>query len=262
MTKIKLQPMIQYDDEALFENRGLRDYFSYRDLGVATASNGRVGAQITRANHQLTREGELHHHVLTHQINLVLNGNAIMKFEGIGEVELTTGTSFYMPPNIKHTFVSCSENFRTMEICTPADFDTIEDNPKSYSKSTQLPQPFSMQTAEQGTYEVKGLRDYLSYRDLEIAKETNGAILAHIIRAEGGAYQGAGEWHYHILGDQFVYVLQGWANVQFEEQEPVCVKAGTCFYQPSKIKHAFLACSKDFEALEVCLPADFETISS
>jgi quercetin dioxygenase-like cupin family protein len=262
MTKTQLQAMIQCDDEALFERRGFRDYFSYRDLGVATASNGRVVAQINRANYQLTKEGELHHHVLTHQINLVLKGSAIMKFEGIGEVELTTGTSFYMPPNIKHIFVSCSENFTTMEICTPANFDTIEDNPKTYSKSTQLPQSFSMQTVEQGSFEVKGLRDYLSYRDLGIAKVTNGAILAHIIRAEGGAYQGRGERHYHILDDQFVYVLQGWANVQFEGLEPIRVKSGTCFYQPSEIKHAFLACSEDFEALEVCLPAEFETISS
>jgi len=262
MTKNKLQAMVQHEDEALFKNRGLRDYFSYRDLGVTTASNGRIVAQINRANYQLTEEAELHHHVLTHQINLVLRGSAIMKFEGIGKVELTPGTSFYMPPKIRHTFVSCSENFITMEICTPAKFDTVEDNPETYGKSTQLPNPFFMQTVDQGAFEIRGLRDYLSYRDLGIAKETKGAILAQIIRAEGGAYQGRGEWHYHILDDQFVYVLQGWANVQFEEQEAICVKAGTCFYQPSEIRHAFLTCSEDFEALEVCLPAEFETISS
>jgi len=259
---IQLQAMIQHYDETLFENCGLRDYFSYRDLGVTAASNGRIVAQINRANYQLTEEGELHHHVLTHQMNLVLGGSANMKFEGIGEVKLITGTSFYMPPNIKHTFVSCTKNFTTMEICTPAYFDTVEDNPETYRKSTQLPQPFSMQTAELGVFEIKGLRDYLSYRDLGIAKETNGAILAHIIRAEGGAYQGGGEWHHHILDDQFVYVLQGWASVQFEEQEVVRVKAGACFYQPSGIKHAFLACSENFEALEVCSPAEFETFSS
>ena len=261
MAEFLLQTMIQHYDEDLFVSQGLRDYFSYRDLGVSTASNGRIVAQINRANCQLIEEGGLHHHVITHQVNLVLKGSAIMKFEGIGEVELKTGTSFYMPPNIKHTFVSCSENFTTMEICTPANFETVEDNFETYSISTQLPQPFFMQAAEQGTFEIKGLRNYLSYRDLGIAKETNGAILAQIIHAEGVAYQGSGEWHFHILDDQFVYVLQGWANVQFEKQEPVYVKAGTCFYQPSKIKHAFLACSKDFEALEVCLPAEFKTIS-
>ena len=261
MTKNKSRAMIQHENEFLFENRGLRDYFSYRDLGVATASNGRIVAQINRVNYKLTEEGELHHHVLTHQMNLVLKGSAIMKFEGIGEVEVTTGTSFYMPPKIKHSFVSCSENFVTMEICTPAKFDTVKDDPKIYSNSTQLQQPFFFHTSEQSRFEVKGLRSYLSYRDLGIAKETKGAILAQIIRAEEGAYQGSGDWHYHILDDQFVYVLKGWAKIQFQEQTPISVKAGTCFYQPSEIKHAFLACSEDFEALEVCLPAEFETIS-
>jgi mannose-6-phosphate isomerase-like protein (cupin superfamily) len=185
-----------------------------------------------------------------------------MKFEGVGEVKLIPGTCFYMPPKIKHSFVSCSENFMTMEICTPANFETIDDNPDNYSKSIQLRTPFFMQTAARGAFEIKGLRNYLSYRDLGIAKVTKGAVLAHIIRAEGGAYQGSGDWHYHILDDQFVYVMRGWAKVAFEGQEAVLVKEGTCFYQPSEIKHAFLACSEDFEALEVCLPAEFETISS
>lgn len=251
--------MVQHDDERLYENRGLRDYFSYRDLGVEAASQGRIVAQLNRANYELTEEGELHHHVLTHQINLVLRGTAVMKFEGTGKVDMGAGDCFYMPPDIKHTFVSCSEDFITMEICTPADFGTVEDDPATYSADTKLDQYFSIQKAADGVFETQGLRDYLSYRDLEISKVTNGDILAHIIRAEGGAYEGSGEWHYHILDDQFVYVLQGWADVQFEGQDPVRVKAGTCFYQPSEIRHAFLACSADFEALEVCLPADFET---
>ena len=262
MNKNQLQAMIQNDNEALFENCELRDYFSYRDLGVSTASNGRVAARINRAKYQLNGEGKYHHYALSHQINLVLEGCAVMKFDGAGEVELTTGTSFYMPPKIKHTFISCSENFSIMEICTPSNFDTVEVDPIAYSKKTQLPRHFFMQTSEQGSFEKRGLRDYLGYRDLGIAKETDGAILAHIIRAEGGAYQGCGEWHYHILDDQFVYVLQGRADVHFEGNEPVCVKEGTCFYQPSEIKHAFLSCSEDFEALEICLPAEFETITS
>ncbi len=66
-----------------------------------------------------------------------------------------------------------------------------------------------MQTVEQCAFKVRGLRDYLTYRDLGIEKVTNGAIQAHIIRAEGVAYQGSGDWHYHILDDQFVCVLIG-----------------------------------------------------
>ncbi len=252
------EAMIQHGDESLYVNRGMRDYFSYRDLGVEKASNGRIVAQLNRANYELTEEGELHHHVLTHQINYVLRGSAVMKFEGTGKVAFETGACFYMPPDIKHTFVSCSSDFITMEICTPADFGTVEDDPDTYDENAKLPQYFSVQSAQDGVFKTQGLRSYLSYRDLGIADVTKGAILAHVIRAEE-ALSVPGEQHYHVLDDQFVYVLQGWADVQFEGQAPVRVDAGTCFYQPSEIKHAFLGCSADFEALEVCLPADFET---
>lgn len=258
MMTAHLEAMVQHGDKNLFVNRGMRDYFSYRDLGVEKASNGRIVAQLNRANYELTEEGELHHHVLTHQINYVIAGSAVMKFEGSGKVNLAADDCFYMPPNIKHTFVSCSADFITMEICTPADFGTLEDAPDTYDENAILPQFFSTQSAKDGVFKQQGLRTYLSYRDLGIAEVTRGAILAHLIRAEGEMSE-PGEQHYHILDDQFVYVLQGWADVQFEGQEPVRVDAGTCFYQPSEIKHSFLGCSSDFHALEVCLPAEFET---
>ena len=39
------------------------------------------------------------------------------------------------------------------------------------------------------------------------------------------------------------------------------MRAGTCGTQPPSIKHAVLDYSDDFEALEVLLPADFETVT-
>ena len=36
--------------EAEFKGGGLRDFFVYKDLGVADATNGRVLAHITKAN--------------------------------------------------------------------------------------------------------------------------------------------------------------------------------------------------------------------
>jgi hypothetical protein len=39
------------------------------------------------------------------------------------------------------------------------------------------------------------------------------------------------------------------------------MRAGTCWTQPPSIKHAVLDYSDDFEALEVLLPADFETVT-
>ena len=39
-----------------FRGEGLRDFFLYRDLGVAEATAGKVLAQLVKANHR-TREG-------------------------------------------------------------------------------------------------------------------------------------------------------------------------------------------------------------
>ena len=47
-----------------------------------------------------------------------------------------------------------------------------------------MPARLSVQNSEDGVFEHQGLRSYFSYRDLGITKATNGAILAHIIRAE------------------------------------------------------------------------------
>ena len=47
-----------------------------------------------------------------------------MRFEGTGIVQLDEGCAFHMPPNIKHTLVSYTDDFETLEICTPADFGT------------------------------------------------------------------------------------------------------------------------------------------
>ncbi|MDE0992200.1 MAG: cupin [Rhodospirillales bacterium] len=119
-----IKASVQHSDPALFRTRGLRDYFTYRDLGTAEVSNGGIVAQINKVSRALTEEGELHHHVVTNQWNLVLKGSPVMRFEGTGIVQLDEGCAFHMPPNIKHTRVSCTDDFETLEICTPADFGT------------------------------------------------------------------------------------------------------------------------------------------
>jgi 2-keto-4-pentenoate hydratase len=62
----------------------------------------------------------------------------------------------------------------------------------------------------------QGLRSYFSYRDLGITKATNGAILAHIMRAENAETEPS-ERHYHVLEAQFVFVLKGSAEMLFED---------------------------------------------
>lgn len=106
----------------------------------------------------------------------------------------------------------------------------------------------------------RGLRSYFEYRDLGIKRATGGKVVAHVIRARPGKAP-HGEWHTHDCDVQFVYVLKGWVRFEYEGVGEVLMKAGSCFYQPPRIRHRELEHSPDVEMLEVVAPASFRTRS-
>jgi len=110
-------------------------------------------------------------------------------------------------------------------------------------------------------FKNNGLRPYARYRDLGIAEASGGLVHAHVIRMLPPCPDEARKVHLHATVFQMIYVLKGWIKVQFQGQEPQVMRAGTCWTQPPSIKHAVLDYSGDFEALEVLLPADFETVT-
>ncbi|HWZ73628.1 MAG TPA: cupin domain-containing protein [Casimicrobiaceae bacterium] len=107
-------------------------------------------------------------------------------------------------------------------------------------------------------YFERGLRSLFEYRDLGIATATNGQVVAHVIRAAPGA-PFAGQAHLHRTTFQFVYVLRGWIEFDYEGHGPVRLEAGASVYQPPSIRHRELAHSDDLEMLEIVMPADFST---
>ena len=112
-----------------------------------------------------------------------------------------------------------------------------------------------------GKFERRGLRNYFEYRDLGIKRVTGGKVVAHVIRARPGKAP-HGEWHYHDCAVQFVYVLKGWVLFEYEGVGKVMMKAGSCFYQPPRIRHRELRHSPDVEMLEIVSPAVFKTAAA
>ena len=105
-----------------------------------------------------------------------------------------------------------------------------------------------------------GLREIFDYRDLGIKAGTGGAYVAHIIRANGRQQEDAVQhWHVHECAFQFVLVLNGWATFEYEGQGRHTIRKGDAVLQPPGIKHREIACSDDFEVLEVVAPAGFPT---
>lgn len=119
---------------------------------------------------------------------------------------------------------------------------------------------FSISHAEQSKFSYDGLRQYFEYRDLGIKDATMGKAVMHVIRAREGT-NATGEWHYHNLQLQIVYVLKGWAIFEYEGHGQHKLVAGTCVHQPPGIRHREIAHSEDLELLEIVLPGDFETVT-
>jgi len=112
--------------------------------------------------------------------------------------------------------------------------------------------------AKDAKWVKEGLRPYFKYRDLGIKDATDGKVLAHIIRAAQPC-EGAMNYHSHDLEFQMVYLIKGWARLYFEDIGEISVDAGDAWYQPPGVKHEVLEYSDDWEAIEITMPAEFET---
>jgi mannose-6-phosphate isomerase-like protein (cupin superfamily) len=109
-------------------------------------------------------------------------------------------------------------------------------------------------------FKVDGLRPYAAYRDLGIAKATNGMVQAHVIRnVRSFNAADVSKRHYHDVDFQLVYCIKG--SMKSEMDGKILeITAGTCWIQPPRIKHTVLDYSDDLELLEIILPAEFDTV--
>lgn len=118
---------------------------------------------------------------------------------------------------------------------------------------------FSHSLAEGAEWEG-GLREIFDYRDLGVKDATNGDFVAHVIRHNGNETQDKVQsWHLHECDFQMVYVLNGWATFEYEGEGEKTIRKGDCILQKPHIRHREIACSADFEVLEIVTPADFAT---
>lgn len=105
-----------------------------------------------------------------------------------------------------------------------------------------------------------GLREIFEYRDLGVKDATNGDFVAHVIRHNGKETADAvQQWHIHECDFQLVYVLNGWATFEYEGEGERTIRRGDTVLQKPFIKHREIACSSDFEVLEIVSPANFAT---
>ena len=118
---------------------------------------------------------------------------------------------------------------------------------------------FSHKKAAESVW-TDGLREIFEYCDLGIKEATKGDYIAQIIRANGKDMKDeVQEWHVHDCTFQFVLVINGWAEFEYEGEGIRRLEKGDCINQRPGIPHREIAYSKDYEVLEIVAPADFET---
>jgi quercetin dioxygenase-like cupin family protein len=104
---------------------GLRDFFLYRDLGVADATGGRLIAQLVKANAAPEEGTGWHHHVADFHIVIMLKGWAKFMYED-KEHLVAAGDCVHQRPGITHYLFDYSRDMEYLEIVAPADFGTLD----------------------------------------------------------------------------------------------------------------------------------------
>jgi len=132
---------------------------------------------------------------------------------------------------------------------------------KTSAAAKQKAKRFAVSHVATSKFVKRGLRSYFEYRDLGVKRATRGKVVTHVIRARPGKAP-HGDWHYHDCDVQFVYVVKGWVRMEYEGIGRVLMKAGSCFYQPPRIRHRELAHSGNIEMIEIVTPANFKTYSA
>lgn len=114
--------------ETPWRGEGLREFFLYRDLGVAEATHGKVIAHLVKANHAPEKGTGWHRHEADFQIVIMIKGWARFMYED-RETLVRAGDCVHQRPGIRHYLFDYSPDMEYLEIVSPADFKTIDVEP-------------------------------------------------------------------------------------------------------------------------------------
>src|SRR6187455_23362 len=97
--------------DARWNREGLRPDNEYRDLGLAAATGGKIGAKHIRAIAPFPAPTGWHWHDMTAHFIYVLNGWLTFRFAGVdGDVTVRAGESLSQPAGVAHNVVARSDD--------------------------------------------------------------------------------------------------------------------------------------------------------
>ena len=114
--------------DTAWRSDGLRDFFLYRDLGIAEATGGQVIAQLVRANMAPEKGTGWHRHEARFHVVIMTKGWARFMY-GDQETLVEAGDCVHQRPGIVHYLFDYSPDMEYLEIVGPADFATVDAEP-------------------------------------------------------------------------------------------------------------------------------------
>lgn len=112
-------------DDTPWRGEGLRDFFLYRDLGVAEATQGKLLVQLVKANDAPEVGTGWHRHEANFHVVVMLKGWARFMYETT-ETLVEAGDCVHQRPGIVHYLFDYSPDMEYLEIVSPADFTTVD----------------------------------------------------------------------------------------------------------------------------------------
>jgi uncharacterized cupin superfamily protein len=113
--------------DASFTRDGPRADVEYRDLGLAEATQGRIGIKHIRAIMPLPAPTGWHWHDMTAHFVYVLKGWIRFRFAGVAdEVTVEAGCGLSQPAGVAHNVVARSDDLEVLEINVPARYGTFD----------------------------------------------------------------------------------------------------------------------------------------
>lgn len=111
--------------DGAFRREGLRADAEYRDLGLAAATGGRIGAKHIRALRPMAGPTGWHWHDMTGHFVYVLRGWITFRFAGVPDpVTVRVGGCLSQPARVAHNVIARADDLELIEINMPAVYAT------------------------------------------------------------------------------------------------------------------------------------------
>jgi mannose-6-phosphate isomerase-like protein (cupin superfamily) len=118
--------LVEWSEQG-FTRDGPRADVEYRDLGLAAATGGRIGARHIRSIGPFPRETGWHWHDMTGHFVYVLKGWISFRYEGVEETTTVhAGGCLSQPGGVPHNVVGRSDDLELIEINLPAAYGTFD----------------------------------------------------------------------------------------------------------------------------------------